>query len=86
MTNLGCVEVYNSGRGVLMRAANRAMAMDSVCRVSQAAQNDDLAKSLNTLRTVPGAPNPFVASQGGMVANQGVTPPATPPVDQSSSR
>ena len=36
------------------------LAYDSVCRV---AVNSDLAKSLNTLRTVPGAPNPFVASQ-----------------------
>lgn len=28
----------------------------------KAVQNDDLAKSLNTLRTVPGAPNPFVVN------------------------
>jgi hypothetical protein len=25
-------------------------------------KNGDLAKSLNTLRTIPGAPNPFVVS------------------------
>jgi len=36
------------------------IAMDSVCKV---AQHSDLAKTLNTLRTVPGARNPFVVSQ-----------------------
>jgi hypothetical protein len=35
---------------------------DSVCKV---AQNGDLAKTLNTLRTVPGAKNPFVSSRQG---------------------
>ncbi len=41
---------------------NRAMAHDSVCKL---VQNGDLAKTLNTLRTVPGAKNPFVASRQG---------------------
>jgi hypothetical protein len=36
------------------------LAQDSVFKL---VQNGDLAKTLNTLRTVPGATNPFVASQ-----------------------
>ena len=35
-------------------------AQDQVCKL---VQNGDLAKTLNTLRTVPGARNPFVASR-----------------------
>ena len=35
-----------------------ASARDSVYKVR--AKNGTLAKSLNTLRTVPGAPNPFI--------------------------
>ena len=38
---------------------SKQMANDSVCKL---VQNGDLAKSLNTVRTVPGAPNPFVAA------------------------
>ena len=41
---------------------NNAMANDSVCKL---VQNGDLAKTLNTLRTVPGAKNPFVSSRQG---------------------
>ncbi len=37
-----------------------AMAQDSVCKL---VQNGDLAKTLNAVRTVPGARNPFVTSQ-----------------------
>jgi len=40
--------------------ANASLAMDPVCKVDQVG---DLAKSLNSLRTVPGAPNPFVVSR-----------------------
>lgn len=51
----------------MSRLDDRCLANDSVMKlVSEAtmktAQNDDLAKSLNTLRTVPGAPNPFVVN------------------------
>jgi hypothetical protein len=35
-------------------------ANDSVCKLTQ---NDDLAKTLNTVRTVPGAANPFVSTR-----------------------
>ena len=38
----------------------RGLAQDSVCKL---VQNGDLAKSLNTLRTVQGAKNPFVVSR-----------------------
>ena len=38
----------------------RARAHDSVATLP--VRNGDLAKTLNTLRTVPGAPNPFVHS------------------------
>ena len=41
---------------------NHAMAQDSVCKL---VQNGDLAKTLNTVRTVPGANNPFVTSRPG---------------------
>jgi hypothetical protein len=42
------------------------LAQDSVCKL---VQNDDLAKTLNTLRTVPGAKNPFVVSRPGGNSN-----------------
>ena len=45
-------------------------------------QNGDLAKSLNTLRTVPGHPNPFVISQ--RTANERESRPATPLVIEQS--
>lgn len=38
----------------------RVFANDSVATL--AVRNGDMAKTLNTLRTVPGAPNPFVSS------------------------
>lgn len=41
---------------------NHAMAQDSVCKL---VQSGDLAKTLNTVRTVPGARNPFVTSPRG---------------------
>jgi len=43
-------------------ADSRSIAQDSVCKL---VQNGDLAKTLNTLRTVPGAKNPFVVSRTG---------------------
>lgn len=49
------------------RLNDRCAVKDSVCNV---VQNDDLAKSLNTLRTVPGAPNPFAISQKVRIASQ----------------
>ncbi len=36
---------------------------DSVATLVRYVRNGDLAKTLNTLRTVPGAPNPFVPQQ-----------------------
>lgn len=39
------------------------LANDSVATLS--VRNGDMAKTLNTLRTVPGAPNPFVSSSQG---------------------
>jgi hypothetical protein len=65
------------------RLDGRCAANDSVCNV---VQNDDLAKSLNTLRTVPGAPNPFAVSQRERIANQSTSSPAAPRTEQSSSR
>jgi len=47
-------------------AESRSFAQDSVCKL---VQNGDLAKSLNTLRTVPGAKNPFVAPRSGVSSN-----------------
>jgi hypothetical protein len=44
----------------------RGLAQDSVCKL---VQNGDLAKTLNTLRTVQGAKNPFVASRPGTSSN-----------------
>ena len=41
----------------------RGLAQDSVCKL---VQNDGLAKTLNTLRTVPVAKNPFVSSRPGV--------------------
>ena len=69
------------------RLNGRSMAMDHVCNVvAQNAQNDDLAKSLNTLRTVPGAPNPFAALQRERIATVANTRPAAPQAERSSSR
>ncbi len=42
--------------------ANHARAQDSVCKL---VQNGDLAKTLNTVRTVQGADNPFVTPRHG---------------------
>lgn len=47
-------------------AEARVLAQDSVCKL---VQNGDLAKTLNTLRTVPGAKNPFVASRPASSSN-----------------
>jgi hypothetical protein len=47
-------------------AQSRVLAQDHVCKL---VQNGDLAKTLNTLRTVPGAKNPFVASRPGGSSN-----------------
>jgi hypothetical protein len=38
------------------------IAQDSVCKL---VQNGDLGKTLNTVRTVPGARNPFVDTRHG---------------------
>jgi len=38
----------------------RVRTEDAVCRL---VQNGELNRSLNTLRTIPGAPNPFVVNQ-----------------------
>ena len=60
----------------------RAGAKDSVCKLP--VQNDGLAKSWNTLRTVPDAPNPFVASQNGASVLQSTAP--VPHTEQHASR
>ena len=44
----------------------RGLAQDSVCKL---VQNGDLAKSLNTVRTVQGAKNPFVSPRPGGNSN-----------------
>jgi hypothetical protein len=54
---------------------NRVMAQDSVCKL---VQSGDLAKTLTTVRTVPGARNPFVAPrQGGGPSGSTSTSPNT---------
>jgi hypothetical protein len=45
---------------------SRVLAQDSVFKL---VQNGDLAKTLNTVRTVPGAKNPFVSSRSGGSSN-----------------
>ena len=66
-----------------MKEHNRGIAMDAVCKV---AQNGDLAKSLNSLRTVSGAPNPFVVAQrASRNASEVASRPATRSVEQTSS-
>jgi hypothetical protein len=47
-------------------AQSRVLAQDSVCKI---VQNGDLGKTLNTVKTVPGAKNPFVASRPGGSSN-----------------
>ena len=58
----------------------RSSVGDAVCKVdvNRNAENGNLAKSLNTLRTVPGHPNPFVTSQ------RSVDQPATDTASSSS--
>ncbi|MCU1323071.1 MAG: hypothetical protein JWM43_2720 [Acidobacteriaceae bacterium] len=54
-----------------MAQPQRILAQDSVCKL---VQNGDLGKTLNTVRTVPGARNPFVATrQGGSSSSNGST-------------
>ncbi len=43
-----------------MAQPQRMIAHDSVCKL---VNNGDLGKTLNTVRTVPGAKNPFVTSR-----------------------
>jgi hypothetical protein len=45
-----------------MAQPQRIIAQDSVCKL---VQSGDLGKTLNTVRTVPGAKNPFVNSRQG---------------------
>jgi hypothetical protein len=59
------------------------MANDSVCKL---VQHGDLAKSLNTLRTVPGASNPFVAAQQRSAASSNVQPNGTNSANGSTSK
>ena len=62
---------------------------DAVCKVTESVrmivQNGDLAKSLNTLRTNPDVPNPFVTSQphlaGAASQSSAVQPLAPQSVD-----
>ena len=61
--------------------AERRIIGDSICKV---VQSGDLTRTLGSLKTQPGAPNPFVQQ-----SNQGQTSatparPATPQRDQSS--
>jgi hypothetical protein len=62
-----------------MDTSNRVRVRDSVCKV---AQDVDLAKSLNTLRTDPNAPNPFVVSQSERIANHSNPIPVVTLVEQ----
>ncbi len=43
-----------------MAKAEKVLAMDQICKLVP--QNGDLAKTLNSVRTVPGTTNPFVVS------------------------
>lgn len=52
-----------------------AKANDSVCKLTES--NGDLAKTLNSLRTVPGAANPFVAASRNSSSSAGPSRPAT---------
>jgi len=64
-------------------AQSRILAQDSVCKL---VQNGDLAKTLNTLRTVPGAKNPFVTSRPGGVPMSQATPAPQPEPRQAESK
>jgi hypothetical protein len=70
-------------QGELHMTKTPMMANDSVCKL---VQHGDLARSLNTLKTVPGAANPFVAAQQGSATFSKVQSNGTNPVNGSASK
>ena len=52
-----------------MSKTQAAIANDAVCKL---VQNGDLTRSLNTLRTEPSAPNPFVVNHSATTSQQSV--------------
>jgi hypothetical protein len=60
-----------------MAGTGRGFTKDSLCNIIT--QNGDLAKTLNSLRTVPGATNPFVVSSRNSSLSSSTGRPTTIP-------